>query len=148
VGCILRRGNCYVTAEALYHLLGGKAAHLTPHTVRHEGDVHWYLVFDVHRAQPGSCGGDISIIIDPTRKQFKTAPPYHLGRGRGFLTAGPSARTAELMGRMLWSDRDDHPNGRCGTFYASRSETFTCQRKTGHNGPCAAPKRRRKSKRT
>ena len=25
-----RRGNCYVTCEALYHLLGGKAAHYTP----------------------------------------------------------------------------------------------------------------------
>lgn len=31
-----RRGNCYVAAEALYHLLGGKAAGYVPHTVRHE----------------------------------------------------------------------------------------------------------------
>lgn len=32
-----RRGNCYVTSEALYHLLGGKAAGWTPHSLKHEG---------------------------------------------------------------------------------------------------------------
>jgi hypothetical protein len=42
------RGNCYVTCEALYHLLGGAAAGYIPHRVRHEGDVHWYLVLRTH----------------------------------------------------------------------------------------------------
>ncbi len=39
-----RRGNCYVTCEALFYLLGGKNAGYIPHTVKHEGGVHWYLV--------------------------------------------------------------------------------------------------------
>lgn len=89
-----KRGNCYVTCEALYHLLGGKNAHLTPHTVRHEGAVHWYLVRYV--------GRDCDLIIDPTVSQFKTPPPYHLGRGRGFLTKKPSKRARDLMTRLVW----------------------------------------------
>lgn len=91
----MRRGNCYVTCEALFHLLGGKAAGWTPRTVRHEGDVHWYLV----KAPDGwSC----QQILDPTASQFKTPPPYHLGRGRGFLTKNPSKRAREMMDRMVW----------------------------------------------
>lgn len=85
------RGNCYVTCEALYHLLGGKIAGYTPHTVRHEGDVHWFLVL-----------GE-STIIDPTASQFKTPPPYHLARGRGFLTKTPSKRARELMRCLVYT---------------------------------------------
>lgn len=84
-----QRGNCYVTCEALYHLLGGKRAGYVPHTVRHEGDVHWYLVRDGH-------------IIDPTRAQFRTTPPYADGRGRGFLTKRPSKRARALMRILVW----------------------------------------------
>ncbi len=86
----MSRGNCYVTCEALYHLLGGKDAGYTPHTVRHEGDVHWFLV--MHNGY----------IIDPTASQFKTAPPHHLGRGRGFLTKEPSKRAKALMKIMVY----------------------------------------------
>ena len=89
------RGNCYVTCEALYHLLGGKAAGYTPHTVRHGDSVHWYLVLKDARS-----GG--TTVIDPTAGQFDVAPPYHLGRGRGFLTRGPSRRARELMARLVW----------------------------------------------
>lgn len=92
-----RRGNCYATCEALYHLLGGKASGWTPHTVRHEGDVHWFLV---HRRIKEF--GYRDHILDPTASQFKTEPPYHLGRGRGFLTNKPSRRAREMMDRMLW----------------------------------------------
>lgn len=91
-----RRGNCYVTCEALYHLMGGKKAGLIPHTVLHEGDTHWYLV-----REPDHPEGP-EFIIDPTVKQFKTKPPYHLGRGRGFLTKRPSKRAREMMKRMLF----------------------------------------------
>lgn len=84
-----RRGNCYVTCEALYHLLGGKRAGLTPHVVRHEGDVHWYLV------QRGT-------VIDPTRRQFQKRPPYERGRGCGFLTKRPSRRARAMMRAMVW----------------------------------------------
>ena len=92
----MRRGNCYVTCEALYHLLGGKAAGLTPHTVRHEGVVHWYLVHDCGMAATHD------VVIDPTVRQFKTTPPYHKGRGRGFLTRRPSRRARAMMDAMVW----------------------------------------------
>ena len=93
-----RRGNCYVTCEALFHLLGGKAAGLVPHTVRHEGDVHWYLV----RRIGTRTRVDIEVVIDPTASQFKTPPPYDKGRGCGFLTKQPSKRARALMDRMVW----------------------------------------------
>lgn len=92
------RGNCYVTAEALYHLLGGKVAGWKPMTVRHEDDVHWYLVNVRIENAMGY------FVLDPTASQFRTRPPYHLGRGRGFLTREPSRRARELMGRMVWQE--------------------------------------------
>lgn len=81
-------GHCYVASEALFHLMGGKAAGLTPHTVRVDGVVHWFL-----RTASGR-------IVDPTASQFEQEVPYHLSRGRGFLTRGPSKRARTLMGRM------------------------------------------------
>lgn len=91
-----RRGNCYVTAEALYHLLGGKRAGYRPHFVKHEGDTHWYLVLDI----PSKEGK--RIVIDPTASQFKAPPPYQFGRACGFLTKRPSKRAREMMKRMVW----------------------------------------------
>jgi hypothetical protein len=35
-------GNCYVTCEALYHLLGGKDMGMKAFYVKHEGVTHWY----------------------------------------------------------------------------------------------------------
>ncbi len=32
-----KNGNCYVTCEALYHLLGGKKAGYKPMYIKHEG---------------------------------------------------------------------------------------------------------------
>lgn len=87
-----RRGNCYVTCEALFHLLGGKNSGWVPHHVPHEGDMHWYLQRDKRD----------DMILDPTASQFKTPPPYHLGVGCGFLTKGPSKRARALMEQMLW----------------------------------------------
>lgn len=86
-----RRGNCYVTVEALYHLLGGKKAGWKPMRVRHEGDTHWYLV-NVNTTQK----------VDPTAKQFKKPPPYIKGRGAGFLTKRPSKRARAMMKAMVW----------------------------------------------
>jgi hypothetical protein len=94
-----RKGNCYVTVEALFHLLGGKAAGYTPQTVRHEGTVHWYLMYD---KKHGPNGLYTTIVVDPTASQFKTPPPYHLGRGRGFLTKGPSKRARAMMTMMVY----------------------------------------------
>lgn len=39
----MKRGNCYVTCEALYHLLGGKKSGYKPMVMRHEGGTHWFL---------------------------------------------------------------------------------------------------------
>lgn len=86
----MKRGNCYVTCEALYHLLGGRKAGYVPHRVKHEGDTHWYLVLDR------------TYIIDPTASQFKTPPPYEKGRGAGFLTKKPSRRARDMMKHLVW----------------------------------------------
>jgi hypothetical protein len=97
----MRRGNCYVTCEALYHLLndaikrnGGPRRFWKPETVRHEGDVHWYLVAPLLN----------NMVLDPTASQFKTPVPYHKGRGRGFLTKKPSKRARALMKTLVWQE--------------------------------------------
>jgi hypothetical protein len=92
------RGNCYVTCEALYHLLGGKEAGYTPHTIRHEGSIHWYLV----RELKITAELETFFVIDPTAFQFKTIPDYLKGRGRGFLTKKPSKRAQKLIQMMLY----------------------------------------------
>ena len=95
-----KRGNCYVTCEALYHLLGGKEAGYIPHIVKHEGVTHWYLVKRHYIWY--ATGPWTPVIIDPTAKQFKTRPDYDKGRGCGFLTKKPSKRAREMMERMLY----------------------------------------------
>lgn len=84
------RGNCYVTSEALYHLLGGKEAGWKPMTIKHENDVHWFLK---HKS---------GLILDPTASQFDIPPNYLKAIGRGFLTKEPSKRALELMQLMLY----------------------------------------------
>ena len=93
-GMSKRRGNCYVTCEALYHLLGGKEAGWIPMRMRWERDTHWFL-----RHASG-------LILDPTASQFQD-PPTHaaygqLARGSGFLTKCPSKRARELMDKLVW----------------------------------------------
>ncbi len=93
------RGNCYVASEALYHILGGKAAgwdvYRAP-SVTYAGkpETHWWLQ---HRAT--------GVVLDPSRLQF---PPSDLpdiyadGRRTGFLTKGPSRRARALMRILTW----------------------------------------------
>lgn len=88
------RGNCYVTCEALYHLLGGVESGWEPMTIRHEGDTHWFLTKVIYSGH--------AEVLDPTASQFKTAPDYSKARGCGFLTKEPSKRARALMERMLW----------------------------------------------
>lgn len=83
------KGPCYPASEALYHLLGGKDAGLTPMRIDHEGVSHWYL-----RWEPLTGG---TFYIDPTSTQFDTPVPYEKGRGTGFMTKEPSKRARELM---------------------------------------------------
>jgi hypothetical protein len=94
-----RRGNCYVTCEALYHLLGGKAAGWEAHHVKHEGDTHWWLERWTYEPQLGC---QFITRLDPTVSQFKTKPPYEKGRCGGFLTIEPSRRAKALMDKMVW----------------------------------------------
>lgn len=85
------RGNCYVTSEALYHLLGGRKAGWKPMVMRTATDTHWFLKH--------SSG----FILDATAKQFgKETIRYEAARGTGFLTKQPSKRAVLLMRRMLW----------------------------------------------
>jgi hypothetical protein len=97
----MKRGNCYVTCEALYHLLGGKKVGLKPMFIRHEGQPHWFL-----RCTSANIfsGHEVTVDIDPTSKQFKTVPDYSKGKGKGFLTKKPSKRARALMKTLLWQE--------------------------------------------
>ena len=88
------RGNCYVTSEAAYHLLGGKEAGWTPMRMHHEGDTHWFLK---HKS---------GFILDLTVKQFKTRPDYTQAVGSGFLTREPSKRAQKMIQMMLWQETE------------------------------------------
>lgn len=94
-----KHGNCYVTCEALYHLMGGKKAGWTPMFTYHEGQPHWFLQ---HRKD--TIWGVSSTIVDPTARQFRTKPDYYKAVGKGFLTKKPSKRARVLMRHMLWQD--------------------------------------------
>lgn len=85
------RGNCYVTSEALYHLLGGKAEGWKAMRMRWEGDTHYFLL-NVNTGQR----------VDATVRQFARTPDYSKAVGVGFLTKKPSAKARSLMKRMLW----------------------------------------------
>ena len=103
----MRRGNCYVTSEAAFHLLGGKEAGWIPMRMHHEGDTHWFIK---HKS---------GFILDLTAKQFKTPPDYSLAVGSGFLTREPSKRAKKMIQLMLWQEREtptdqDHEGGRNG----------------------------------
>ena len=95
-------GHCYVASEALYHLSG---KNLLPHHMTWEGASHWFL-----KTKTGE-------IVDPTASQFKHAPDYSLGRGKGFLTKQPSKRCAEVLRRveLLFSTQSRRRHGE--SFY-------------------------------
>lgn len=89
-------GHCYIAAEALWHLLGGRDSGFTPHVLSHAlwpegldpGETHWFLR-----------RGDE--ILDPTAEQFEGTPiAYNIGRANGFLTREPSRRASILIKRV------------------------------------------------
>lgn len=86
-------GHCYIAAEALYHMLGGAKAGWVPMNAREpDGMTHWWL----RRRSDGR-------IADPTADQYLTVgekPPYHLGKGGGFLTRHPSGRARVILERV------------------------------------------------
>jgi hypothetical protein len=84
-------GHCYVAAEALWHLLGPKKWKAVCASYVDEGGkaTHWWLV---HK--------DTGEIADPTKEQYEPGqPPYHLGKGTGFLTRLPSKRAKVVLKR-------------------------------------------------
>ncbi len=88
------RGNCYVTSEALYHLLGGKNAGWKPMMIRMEADTHWFLI-NIKTGQR----------VDATATQFgDELPPYHKAKGCGFLTKTPSKKAKALMEKLVWQE--------------------------------------------
>lgn len=89
-----RRGNCYATSEALYHLLGGKGSGWKPMRMRWQRDTHWFL----QNIQTGQ-------ILDATARQFTKPPDYSKARGSGFLTKKPSRAARQLMQILLWQKR-------------------------------------------
>lgn len=88
-----RRGNCYVASEALYHILGGRDSYWRPMYMRIGNDTHWFLKHGV-----------LSIILDPSVKQFKQKPEYNEARGSGFLTVRPSKRARALIKQLTWQE--------------------------------------------
>lgn len=88
-------GFCYIAAEACFHLLGGREGGVLSYYAAYEEDgmrcTHWWL------RRNGR-------IIDPTASQYTALglkPPYHLGKGVGFLTKNPSRRARSLMEMVL-----------------------------------------------
>jgi len=86
------RGNCYVSSEALFHLLGGKRAGWKPMRVRTATDTHWFLQHET------------GFMLDPTAKQFRRGeePEYSKAIGSGFLTKKLSKRARALMQSIVW----------------------------------------------
>ncbi len=86
-------GHCYVAAEALWHLLGKEnwKPMRAPYLRKGKKATHWWLV----NRKSGK-------IADPTKEQFlPDNPPYHLGKGNGFLTKNPSRRAKVVIDRVL-----------------------------------------------
>lgn len=81
-------GHCYIAAEALFHLLGGKEAGYTAYVMRVDDDTHWFL-----KDRKGK-------ILDPTAAQFPDGVDYSKGRPCGFLTKKPSRRAQYLIDKV------------------------------------------------
>ena len=89
-------GHCYIAAEALYHMIGGKKSGYASYVARDEDETHWWL-----QNKSGQ-------ILDPSKQQYTKMglrPPYHNGRACGFLTQKPSKRAKIIMKRI--AERED-----------------------------------------
>lgn len=87
------QGHCYVAAEALHHLLGGKEGGWTPHAVMHDNAPHWYL-----KHQGGR-------VLDPTSFMFDKPVPYAQGQARSFMSELPSERTRAVIDKMIGNSK-------------------------------------------
>jgi hypothetical protein len=87
------KGHCYIATEALFHLLKDNKRWkpmCASYNDEHGKATHWWLV-----------NKDNGNILDPTKEQYlPDEPPYHLGRGCGFLTKNPSKRAKIIINRV------------------------------------------------
>lgn len=89
VGAPNSTGFCYIAAEAAFHLLKNKNPKAMCASYIEDGMpcTHWWLLIN-------------GKIFDPTATQYTElglSPPYHLGKGKGFLTKKPSMRARKLI---------------------------------------------------
>ena len=93
-------GHCYLAAETLWHMLGGRRQRFSPRWARcDDGDTHWWLQ-------------DGNEILDPTSPQFtqeELKALYPNGVNCGFLTKAPSRRAKILMRRAKQRLRRSEP---------------------------------------
>jgi len=85
-------GHCYIAAEALWYLLGCNnwKPMCASYKDKHGKATHWWLEHKKTRE-----------IADPTKEQyFPDNPPYHMGKGIGFLTKHPSKRAMIILERV------------------------------------------------
>lgn len=89
----MRRGNCYVASEAIYHTTGAANGPWRPQVMRlDDSETHWFLRHKV-----------TGEVLDPSARQFDGAlPDYSKGRGCGFLTREPSKRARALIDALTW----------------------------------------------
>jgi hypothetical protein len=100
----VKRGNCYVATEALYHILGGQKGDWKPMRMKIGSETHWFLEHRFWR-----------IRIDASRLQFSAKErkemerfgvdgktTYDSARGSGFLTKRPSKRAKKLIDQLTW----------------------------------------------
>lgn len=95
-------GHCYVAAESLWYLLGCDDWKPMCASYVDEGGkaTHWWLV---HR--------QTDAIADPTAEQYlPEQPPYHLGKGSGFLTKKPSKRAQVVLTRVASATGNNEKN--------------------------------------
>lgn len=93
----MKRGNCYVATEALWHILGGRHSQWEVKRLKTPDDNHWFLQHKLF----GS-------ILDPSRLQFGGHfPHYHKAVGAAFLTKKPSKRAAALMETLTWQSETE-----------------------------------------
>lgn len=89
-------GHCYIAAESIFHILGGKKAGYKSYVLNHAvwpdgldtGETHWFV-----KNKDGK-------IVDPTAKQFDIPIAYEKGIACGFLTVKPSKRAKILIERL------------------------------------------------
>ena len=86
-------GHCYIATEALFHILPDKE-NWKPMVASYNDEggkaTHWWLV-----------NRTTGKILDPTREQYgDKIPPYHLGKGTGFLTKLPSKRAQIIISNI------------------------------------------------